>query len=320
MDRHFTTAWRLALAASCLLPLPAAARAQVGPSNGGPEWAPVQRTLGRRGAMQPGRVLRFGFPRTDLKVAVGDVALRPGFALGSWVAFERPNRASSDAMVMGDLVLTEDEVAPVMAALQRGGVEQTALHNHLLHETPRVMYMHITAHGDATKIAQAIRAALAATKTPVPSGPAPGPAPAPAPALALGAAPIDLDTAAIDRALGVRGKGIGGVYQASIPRGERVTEHGIEVPPALGVATSINFQPTGGGRAAITGDFVLLASEVNPVIRALDAHGIQVTALHSHMLDERPRLLFIHFWANDDAVALAQGLRAALDRTNVRRP
>ena len=196
-----------------------------------------------------------------------------------------------------------------------------ALHNHGLHESPRIMYRHVMARGDAAKLARALRAALGESRTPLPQAAAAGAVSdsarvavaAPA-APTTPAAPLELDTAAIARALGAAGKVNGGVYQVSVPRRERVTDHGIEIPPAMGVATAINFQPTGGGKAAITGDFVMTAAEVNPVLRALREHGIQVTALHSHMLTESPRLFFMHFWANDDAVTLARGLRAALDR------
>ncbi len=266
-------------------------------------WASVEDALGRKGAMQPGNVIRFSFPRSDLSVNVGGVTLKPALALGGWVAFKE--MAKGRAMAMGDLVLTEDEVSPVMRALQAGGVEQTALHNHVLKESPRVMYMHILAHGDPTKIARTIHDALGQSKTPL------GPASPPSAASAA-----DLDTAGIARALGVAGRLNGVVYQVSVPRRETIRESGMEVPPSMGVATAINFQPTGGGKAAITGDFVLRASEVNPVIRALRDNRIEVTALHSHMLEEEPRLFFMHFWANDDAVTLAKGLRAALDKTN----
>ena len=262
----------------------------------------VAEALGRAGAAQPGGVTRFSFPRTDLTVVADGVTLKPALALGSWVAFKAMSPRMTEAM--GDLVLLEDEVGPVMRALQAGGVEQTALHNHVLHESPRVMYMHVSAHGDAAKIAQTIHTALAATKTPLGAPAAPS-----APSAA------DLDTAGIAAALGVAGKLNGDVYQVSVPRRERILEMGQEVPPSMGVATAINFQPTGGGKAAITGDFVMRASEVNAVIRALQASGITPTALHSHMLDESPRLFFMHFWANDDAVTLAKGLRAALDKT-----
>jgi hypothetical protein len=266
-------------------------------------WAPVEDALGRKGAMQPGDVIKFSFPRSDLSVTVGSVTLKPALALGGWVAFKEIGKGQS--MAMGDLVLTDDEVSAVMRALQAGGVEQTALHNHVLLESPRVMYMHIFAQGDGAKIAKTIHDALAQSKTPL----GPGSPPA-APSAA------DLDTAGIAKALGIAGKLNGVVYQVSVPRREKIMEMGHEVPPSMGVAIGINFQPTGGGKAAITGDFVLRASEVNPVIRALRDHGIEVTALHSHMLDEEPRLFFMHFWANDDAVTLAKGLRAALDKTN----
>jgi hypothetical protein len=264
--------------------------------------AGVAEALGRAGADQPGGVVRFSFPRSDLTVVANGVALKPALALGSWVAFKPMGPRT--AMAMGDLVLLESEVGDVMRTLQAGGVEQTALHNHLLGESPRVMYMHVSAHGDPAKIAQTIRAALGTTKTPLGT-----------PAAAASPSAAELDTAAVTAALGVAGKLNGVVYQVSVPRRERIMERGHEVPPSMGVATAINFQPTGGGKAAITGDFVMRAEEVNAVIRALQAHGITPTALHSHMLDETPRLYFMHFWANDDAVSLAKGLRAALDRT-----
>lgn len=272
------------------------------PGSAAADWTRVEQALGRKGTMNPGDVMRFSFPRSDLRVTAGGIAVRPALALGSWVAFKRV--AGGHTMVMGDLVLTEDEVGPVMGRLQEQGVEQTALHNHVLMESPRVMYMHIAAHGDEAKIAQAIHGALALSRTPL------GPAVAPA-----AAAGIDLDTLAVARELGFAGRVNGGVYQVSVSRQETIRDGGNEVPPSMGLATAINFQSTGAGKAAITGDFVLRASEVNPVIQALRGHGIQVTALHSHMLTEEPRLFFMHFWANDDAIQLARGLRAALDRT-----
>jgi hypothetical protein len=280
----------------------AAAQTAAPPPN---DWAAVEQALGRKGTNNPGDVIKFSFPRSDMTVSVSGVQLKPALALGSWVAFKH---VSGGAIAMGDLVLAEDEVAPVLQKLQSGGVEQTALHNHLLMESPRVMYMHISGHGNAEKIATTIHDALALTKTPM-GAPAPA---APSPA-------IDLDTAMIAKTLGVAGKVNGGVYQENVPRIDRIMEHGTEIPPSMGVATAINFQPTGGGKAAITGDFVMTASEVNPVIRALTSHGIAVSALHSHMLEETPRLFFMHFWANDDASALATGLRAALDQMKVKR-
>jgi len=266
-----------------------------------PEWKSVESALGRTGKVQPDGPLKFAMPRKDLKVTVAGTAIKPGLALGSWCAF---SSSGDSAMVMGDLVLVEDEVAPVMAKLQESGIEITALHNHVLHETPRVIYMHIGGHGNAAKLSQAIHDALAATGTP-PESPA-----------TAAAAKIDLDTDKIDAALGRKGKDNGGIYQFSVPRAEAIRAHGIDVPASMGISTAINFQPTGNGHAAITGDFVLLGTEVNPVISALRDNGIQVTALHSHMLSEEPRLFFMHFWANDDAVKLATGVKAALDKTN----
>lgn len=267
------------------------------------DWTLVAKALGKAGSMQPGDVYKVSLPRTDLKITVAGVELKPAFALGSWVAFKKSGEMS---MVMGDLVLAEDEVTPVLTKLQEGGIEQTALHNHVLHESPRVMYLHISAMGDAVKVASAIHDALGLSKTPF---------------TAATAAPqsqdLGIDTRQIDQIIGRSGKVNSGVYQFSVARAERITEGDMEIPPAMGVAQAINFQPTGGGKAAITGDFVLIASEVNPVIRTLRDNGIQVTALHSHMLMESPRLFFMHFWANDDAQKLARGLRAALDRVNV---
>jgi hypothetical protein len=273
----------------------------------GIDWTAVGNALGRAGTMQPGDVYKVGMPRSDLKVTVGSVQVRPTLALGSWVGFRQAG--PNTAMAMGDLVLLDGEVSPVAAKLQEGGIEITAIHNHLLHDSPHVLYMHIRAEGDPLKVAAAIHAAVALTGTPL------GPAPAPA-----AAESFPLDTAQIGQVLGRSGKLNGEVYQVGVPRAEQVTMGQFEVPPAMGVATALNFQGTEGGRAAVTGDFVLLGSEVQAVIQALQQNGIEVTALHSHMLDESPRLFFMHFWANDDALKLARGLRAALDRTNVKPP
>lgn len=269
------------------------------------EWQKVGQALGKEGSVQPGGIYKVGLPRTDLKVSLDGVALKPGFALGGWLAFEP---MGAQTMVMGDLVLTQDEVNPVMKMFEQEGIEITALHNHLLRAEPMTLYMHVMGRGDPVKLAAALHAGLALSKTPLSAAASGASQPANA------ASQIDLDTAAIDRALGRKGKDNGGVYQFSIPRAEPVMDAGMEVPAAMGSAIGINFQPTGGGKAAITGDFVLIASEVNPVIKAMQAHGIEITALHSHMLDEQPRLYFMHFWANGDAQNLASGLRAALDK------
>jgi len=265
--------------------------------------AQVGAALGKTGAAMPDGVYRVGLPRTDLKATLDGVTLKPGFALGGWLAFEK---TGGQGMVMGDLVLTEDEVNPVMAKLAAAGIEITALHNHLLRNRPFTMYMHVLGHGDPVTLATALHSALGESKIPFAAAPA-GAAPP----------PIDLDTAMIDQALGAKGKNVGGVYQFGIPRAETITDGGMTVPPAMGSAIAINFQPTGSGKAAITGDFVLIASEVNPVLKALRDRGIEVTAIHNHMLDDQPHLYFMHFWANDDAVKLAEGLKAALAQINI---
>jgi hypothetical protein len=268
-----------------------------------PDWNAVGKALGKPGTVQAAGVYRVGFPRTDLKVTLDGATLRPGFALGGWIAFQP---MGSETMVMGDLVLTQDEVNPVMRKLEEGGVEISALHNHLLRAEPATVYMHVQGHGDAVKLAGAIRAGLELCKTPFspPAGTA---------------QPGNIDMVGIDRIVGYRGQDSGGIYQFGIPRANPITDHGMALPGPMGSAIAINFQPTGFDTAAITGDFVLLAEEVNPVIKALHASDIEITALHSHMLGEQPRVFFMHFWANDNALKLAKGLRAALDRVDVRR-
>jgi hypothetical protein len=267
------------------------------------DWKKVGDALGKAGAAQPDGVYRVGLPRSDLKVTLDGVQIKPAFALGSWLAFEP---AGDSAMVMGDLVLTHDEVNPVMKSLAEGGIEITALHNHLLRSSPATMYMHVEGHGDPVKLAATLHTALALSGTPFA-----------APSASGAAQTIDLDTAKLDGIIGQKGKVNGGVYQVTVPRAEPVSDGGMVVSRSMGTGIAINFEPTGGGKAAITGDFVLTASEVNPVLLALREHGIEVTALHNHMLNEEPRLFFMHFWANDDAAKLATGLRAALDRVNV---
>ncbi len=291
---------RPALVFACLLavaPLPAGAADA--------DWSKVADALGKPGVAMAGGVYRVGLPRTDLHVTLDGVVIKPTLALGSWLAFQSSGGAT---MVMGDLVLTEDEVGPVMKQLEENGIEITALHNHLLRAQPSTLYMHVLGHGDPTRLAAALHDGLALSGTPL------GTAAPPASSQAL-----DLDTAMIDRTLGARGKAVGGVYQVGVPRAETIHDDGMEVPIAMGAAEAINFQPTGGGKAAITGDFVLTAKEVNPVLRALRENGIEVTAVHNHMLDDEPRLFFMHFWANADAQKLAKGLRDALDQVNVAR-
>jgi len=255
---------------------------------------------------QTGNVHRYGLPRTDLHVTLDGVDIKPGLALGGWLAFEE---MGGQAMMMGDLVLTEAEINPVMAKVLAEGIEVTAVHNHLLRASPATFYMHVGAKGDPLKLAQSMRNALSASKTPF-DPPAPGAASAP---------DVGLDTAKIDEAIGFKGKNNGGIYAFGVPRSDQIKMDGMAIPGAMGSAIAINFQATGGGKAAVTGDFVALAKEVEPLLKALRSNGIEVTALHNHMLDEEPRAFFVHFWANDDAVKLAHGLRAALDAVHVAR-
>lgn len=265
----------------------------------------VGEALGKTGSAMPGGVYRVGLARTDLKVTLDGVEIKPALALGSWLAF---TKMGNKGMVMGDLVLLASEVNPVMKKLEEDGIEITALHNHLLRNEPFTMYMHVLGNGDPVKLATTLHNALGESKTPLqdvtPSAPLPAPS------------PLDLDTAAIDQALGRKGNVNGGVYQVNIPRAEKIKDGGMDVPEAMGSAIAINFQPTGGGKAAITGDFVLTGKEVNPVLKALRDNGIEVTALHNHMLNDQPRLFFMHFWANDDVKKLANGLKAALANVN----
>jgi len=266
------------------------------------DWSKVDAAFGRKAAVS-GDVHRYGFPRTDLKVTLDGVEIKPALALGGWVAM-KPEHGG--AMVMGDLVLLESEIAPVLTTMIQNGLEITAVHNHVLRASPATFYMHVGGHGDPAKIATTIVQALQSSKTPLTP-----------PAASATPAAIDLDTAQLDQIMGVKGQANGGVYQFGVPRGDPGTDQGMQLTPPgpMGVATGINFQPTGGGKAAITGDFVLAGEEVNPVIKELRQACIEVTAIHSHMLTEQPRLIFMHFWANDDAMKLAKGLRAALDKT-----
>lgn len=267
------------------------------------DWAAAEQALGKSGQMMPGDVFRIGMPRTDLNVTVQGVPVKAEFALGSYAAFKQ---IGDETLMMGDLVLLDDEVNPVMFGLFAGGLEITALHNHLNEMSPHVMYMHYLGRGDAARLATALRQALAASGTPLGGGSASVPADGPA-----------LDTAQIEAVMGHTGRMMaGGVFQVSVSRVETVTDMGVEIPPAMGVAMPFNFQPLRDGRAAITGDFVLRANEVNPVASTLRASGIEVQAVHNHGLGDEPRLFYMHFWAVDDPLKLARGLRAALDQTN----
>jgi hypothetical protein len=271
-----------------------------------PDWKAVEQALGKSGQLQDGDVFRVGMPRTDLAVTVKGVPVKAGLALGSYAAFKQ---IGDHAMVMGDLVLLDQEVPAVMSALFNGGLDVTAVHNHVNEMSPHVMYMHYEGHGDAVQLAKALRQALSASATPLgtPISPA-------VPDL------FPLDTKAIEGGLGRSGRDVGGgVFQVTVPRAESITENAVPLLPAMGVVTVLNFQPVADGKAAITGDFVLVDKEVNAVARTLRQHGIDVTAIHNHGLYDTPRLFYMHFWAVDAPEKLAQGLKAALDQTNSRR-
>lgn len=263
-----------------------------------PDWQPVEKIFGRKGTVQS-EVLKVPFPRSDLKVRVGDVSIEPALALTSWIAFKK---TGEHTMMMGDLVLLDSEIAPVIARLVANGLEVSAVHNHIVGESPSVKYLHFGGHGDAATLAQAMMAVLSVTKTPL--------APPQSPQ-----APTTYDWSKVESILGRSGARKGNVLQFGIPREETITENGMDIPPFMGMATALNIQLV-GEKAATTGDFVLLASEVNPVVKVLTENAIAVTAIHSHMLFESPRLFFLHFWGVDEPEKLARGLKAALDKTN----
>lgn len=263
----------------------------------GLDTAKIDEAMGRSG-QKTGDVYRLVFPRTDLHVSVGGLEIKPGLALGSWAAFTGNDNA---AMVMGDLVLLENELTPVMKKLRAAGFDITAIHNHVLNETPRVIYMHYMGHGKSVELAKSLHAALTESKTPL-DKPAP-PAPTAEP-------PAFVKT--IEDTLGTKGRFAGGVLSFGIPRGGTISDHEMTLTTPQGVAEAINFQEAGTGKVATTGDFVLTAEEVNPVISALEEHDIAVTALHNHMLTEQPRLFFMHFWAVGSTESVAAGIKAAL--------
>ena len=292
----------LIVGAVLILPIAAAAQGSGGAS--GLDTAKIEQALGRPG-QKIGDIYKVGFPRTDLHVSVHGLAIKPGLALGSWAAF---SGSDEHAMVMGDLVLLEDEVNPVMEKLRASGIEISAVHNHLLDETPHVMYMHYMGHGAASELAASLRGALAVSKTPL-EKPA---------AAAVEEAPPPSWVTAVEESLGRKGTLKGGVLSYGVPRADTVTMGGMIIVPAAGVAEAINFQAADNGNVATTGDFVLTAEEVNPVISALEEHHISVTALHSHMLTEEPRLFFMHFWAVGPAQSVGEGIKAALAKVRTK--
>jgi hypothetical protein len=270
----------------------------------------IEKAIGKAGELK-NDVYKISFPRSDLNVAVRGVKVKPGLALGSWAAFKA---VGHEAIVIGDLVLTEDETVPVFDKLRKEGMGVTALHNHLIGESPRVMFLHIAAKGDAARLAGLIKNALALTKTPIGETPRkPDEA-----STKTGDGEVEFNAEQIQQALGHKGMVKGGVLYVSVPRPEHIIMLGITLSPAMGMATALNFQQAEGGKVAATGDFVMIRDEVDHVTMVLAQQGIMVTALHNHLVHGSPELYFMHFWANDTAENVAKGLRAGLDAMKVK--
>ena len=255
----------------------------------------IVKAIGKEGDLT-GEMYKVSFPRSDLTVKAGNVVIKPALALINWAAFIK---SDNSALSYGDLVLLDEEVNPAISKLEDSGIELSALHNHLLHENPRIMYIHFVGRGDEVEMAKGVREALAVTKTPlypITSGPETKP---------------DL-AKEIEGIIGYPGSMGGGVFHINVPRNDiHVAAMGAAIPGYMGMNTPLNFQLE-GNNAAINGDFILRPAEVNPVIKVLRANGIEIASVHNHMLDEEPRLIFMHFWAYGDAVDLAKGLKAAL--------
>ncbi|MDD4968113.1 MAG: DUF1259 domain-containing protein [Paludibacter sp.] len=269
------------------------------------DWTEVENVFGKKGAVQDG-VFKITFPRYDLSVKVGDFNVAPGLALTSWVGFIKESSDAmsmeSKTMMMGDMVLLDSEVGKVLPKIVSLNLEVTALHNHILGEKPTIKYVHFSGKGDAVTLAKSILAVFSVTGTPLKAPQAM-------------AQTVKPDWTKVEAILGTSGKHNGILLQYTFPRLEQLTESGMVMPAYMGMATGINFQ-LDGDKAAITGDFVLLAAEVNAVLKALTENGIAVTAIHNHMLFDNPRLFMMHFWAVDNPEKLAKGLKAALDKTN----
>ncbi len=290
----------VAMAALAFVPL------ALGQDAASTDWQAVDEAMGVTGEMNEGNVYKFSLPRSDLELTSHDVVIDPGFALGSWVAFKpMGNSKTAEVIMMGDLVLREDELNGVLSRLQESGVGQTAIHKHLLNEDPPVWWTHIEGHGDPVALAETVRAALEETGTPLEAQESSSESPA-----------LGFDPEQLDEIMEHKGEASGLVYKFSVPRAETITAHGEEIPPSMGTANALNFQSLGDGQAAINGDFVMTTDEVNGVIEALREHGIQVVTVHNHMMTEKPRLFFMHFWQEGEATELARGLRAALDQVN----
>lgn len=291
---------RAALAALLLLISPSA-RAQQVPA----DYASVLTTLGRQGDFKD-NVLKVNIPRNDVKVVVDGIATPTPFGFGGWVAF---TKGSTGQVMMGDLVLTEDEVNPVMSAVLNAGLEVTALHNHFFFETPRIFYMHVHGAGALTELVTKIKPALDLI------GKTPARAAAPAGAAAAGRT-IDgmLDTAALARIVGTPGEQTGAVYKITIGRPDiALKEMGATINARMGLNTWAAFYGNDAD-AVVAGDVAMLASEVTPVLKALRANGLDVVAMHHHMVGTTPDVYFLHYWGKGAAQTLATGVKAAVDQ------
>jgi Domain of Unknown Function (DUF1259) len=257
----------------------------------------ITQAIGKPGELT-GPMYKVSFPRSDLAVRVGNIAIKPALALMAWAGFVK---SGNSAFTYGDLVLLEDEINPVISKLEEKGLELSALHNHLLHETPRIMFIHFVGRGDEVELATGVREALALTKSPLVSTTS---GPETRPQIAT----------EIEKIIGYQGSMGGDVFHITVPRNDvHVASMGTMLPGSMGMNTPFNFQ-LDGRNAAINGDFMLRPTELNPVIKVLRANGIEVASIHNHLLDNEPQLVFMHFWAYGDALDLAKGLKAALDR------
>jgi hypothetical protein len=265
----------------------------------------IEQAIGKPGEMKD-EVYKVSLPRKDLSVALNGIQLKAGFALGTWIAFKQ---AGHDAVLDGDLVLTEQEVGAVFGQLRKVGIQVSALHNHFIGEMPKVMFLHIEGKGDAGKMAAQVKEALSLTGTPM----EPLTASATTIEMSTASEEADFDAEAIQKGLGHKGKVKDGVLHVSVPRPESIKMHGTTLPPSMGMATALNFQSAGGNKVAATGDFVMDRDDVDRVTKALTEHGILVTALHNHLVHGSPPLYFMHFWVDDSAEKVAKGLRAGLD-------
>jgi hypothetical protein len=264
------------------------------------DTARIEQLTGAKGKLDAGEgVFKVSVPRSDLAVSVGGVKLVPASGLTSWAAF---TPMSSGVMMMGDLVLTEDQVNPVMSVALENGLAVTALHNHFLGETPRVMFMHIGGSGALEGIAGAVGKVFARLREPG----------LPIPSADVDPARTQLDTTAIATTLGHRGELGGGVYKVTIGRVTKMRGH--SVGKTMGVNTWAAFSGT-DEQAAVDGDFAMLESELQPVLKALRSASLQIVAIHQHMTDETPRIMFLHYWGVGRAADLARGVRLALDQT-----